>query len=142
MPELEHQGAVDAGRTAVGDRVFVTGPELHCEVEHLSRRHAAEEQRLAGEPGNRATAKTEVGHRDPGGELADRFSDETHGKARQVDGDRIAPYRTRTRFQRRDPIDERERTEPFGHQHLAPPVSPRLARRAVRARPPCRRFPA
>ena len=71
---------------------------------------------------------------------ADRFRDETHGKARQMDGDGVAPCRTRARFQRRDPIDERKRAEPLGHEHLAPPVSPRLARRAARARPPCRRF--
>ena len=41
-----------------------------------------------------------------------------------------------------DPIDERERAELIGHQHLAPPVSPRLARRAARARRACRTSPA
>ena len=84
IPELEHRAAADARKAAVGDRVLVTGLEIDCKVDDLSRRRARQEQRFAGKAGNRAAAKTVMLHRDPGCELADRFGDEARRERAEV----------------------------------------------------------
>ena len=49
---------------------------LDFEIERLSGRDVAREQRLAGETGDGTEAEIELRHGSPGGELAHCFSDQ------------------------------------------------------------------
>ena len=76
--------AIDTGPPGVGDGVLVAAFDVDGEVERVAGRDVGVESRFVGERRHGPAAKIDVRHRDPRGELADRFGDEAGRECRDV----------------------------------------------------------
>ena len=121
IDELDDRRLADPCLSGVGDRVLVAAFDVDGEVERAAGRDVGMEPRFVGERRHRPPAKSDVRHRDPGGELADRLGDEAGRKRGDVRRHGVAAARAPSGLVLGDAVDEREGGKVISHAAMRAP---------------------